>query len=544
VRSAAVAALLVTLAAAGPARAAEVTSWSSYGDSLDFITLGRSQVLHPGNTAHLDAVLDPLWREYGAYFDPLGDGDGIYLTIAPPKGQPLRLYNHVGVQRTPFNEDWHAGMDLVSGNRGCNGIFGRYELRQLELAPDGQPTRLWLIYEALCDSDHYASFGEIRVNAQVPEAQRRVAPGIVRWPVLDVWERSTVVPVSYLGSRPLASVALVGAHPRDFTLDRSGCSAGSGPCDVRVRFAPTAGGGRTARLRFTDTSGGVHETTLEGYAYGGTTSADIELPREGRRYHFTSATNQSFFASGWPYDEVEFSLAVSEDFGFGGAFGSARPLAPGHFPNAGVDWRSPAWVRLYYDNWNCEEPGGGEFTLHEFRRMPDETLRSFDVSFTSLCQDTGVPMARGRWRWRAGSHHALPAWLVPGPRGPGGPIVPPPPAASGPSGGSGSPPAGARRRRGSVRVAARWRVGRRATQLRRLVVRGAPRGTSVRIRCRGPRCPFGRRTVRVVGGRARLGRRLTGFRLRAGSVVELRVAGEVFRYVIRRGKPPRKLRLG
>ena len=167
------------------------------------------------------------------------------------------------------------------GNRSCNGIFGRYELREFELAPDGKPTRLWLIYEAFCDSYTDASFGEIRFNARVPEAQSHVAPGIVRWPVIEARGRTTEVPVSYLGSAPVASVAVAGAHPGDFALDPSGCASSAGPCDVRVRFVPTAGGERTATLRFTDTAGGVHETTLEGYAHGGTNAADVELVPRG-----------------------------------------------------------------------------------------------------------------------------------------------------------------------------------------------------------------------------------------------------------------------
>src|SRR5688572_16958563 len=81
--------VLSALALAEPARAAEVTSWSQYGDEHDFITLGVSRVLHPGNAQALRAFREP-WGDYGAYGRPLGGGDGVYLAFVQPEGQPLR----------------------------------------------------------------------------------------------------------------------------------------------------------------------------------------------------------------------------------------------------------------------------------------------------------------------------------------------------------------------------------------------------------------------------------------------------------------------
>jgi hypothetical protein len=98
---------VAALAAAGPAQAAEVTSWGAYGDEWDFITGGRSRVLHPGNTEALRATLDQ-WGDYGAHARPADGSYAIYLTYARPQGQPLRPYNYVGVTRMPFHEDWHA----------------------------------------------------------------------------------------------------------------------------------------------------------------------------------------------------------------------------------------------------------------------------------------------------------------------------------------------------------------------------------------------------------------------------------------------------
>jgi hypothetical protein len=545
---------LVAVTAAGSAHAQGVTSWSAYGDEHDFITGGQSRVHHPGNTDALRASLNQ-WGEYGAYADPSAGGDGIYLTFGPPEGEPLQPYNHVGVQRLSFADAGHAGMQLESGGRSCNGIDGRYELRDIALDAQGRPTRLWLIYEAWCDSRLHAGYGEIRINAQVPEAQRHVAPGIVRWPVRDLWQRSTEVPVSYLGTAAPASVAVSGPHAADFPLDASGCQGATGPCDVRVGFAPTAGGARTAILRFTDTAGGVHETTLEGYAHGGTTAMDVELVREGRTVHYTPATAERFSASAWTY-EVEFALRGKDGNVFGGAFGSAaRLLEPGHFPGAVTTFPSPnPWLHFGWTNhWCLEpgEPGGGSFDLHELRRMHDGTMRSFDVSFTALCsEDPSRVMARGRWRFRADDDNPLPAWLVPGPRQhpPQGddPVEPDEPFDDEPFADDDwdeepLPQASTRPR---PRVTAHWKASKRFTRVGRLVVRGLAPRALVRVRCRGPRCPFRVRRVRARDGRADVGAKLRDARLWPGSVLELRVAGEVFRFAIRRGRAPRLTQAG
>jgi hypothetical protein len=171
--------------------------------------------------------------------------------------------------------------------------------------------------------------------------------------------------------------------------------------------------------------------------------------------------------------------------------------------------------------------------------MPDETIRSFDVDFAC------PPAIGGRWRFRSGADHALPDWLIPGPR----PAPPDPPEPF-----DDDDPffdddfddfedeefEDERPRRPRVRV--RWRVGKRVTRVARMVMTGLPSRATVRIRCKGPLCPFRLRTVKASDGRADVGRRLATIRLRPGSVLELRAAGEVFRYAIRRGKPPRASR--
>ena len=204
--------------------------------------------------------------------------------------------------------------------------------------------------------------------------------------------------------------------------------------------------------RFTDTAGGVHETALEGYAHGGTNAADVELcargePRTTRtRRRRRSTRPRARLATGFSLRDLNGAL-------FYGVFGSAsRPLAPGHYPGAVTDWPSPVpWLRFNYSNSGCEEPGGGEFTLDEFRRMPDEELRSFDVEFTALCQDDGQvwpagagASARARpTRCRTGSCPARATGRPPGdPDDPPGGTGDPPAGTGDPPGGAGDPSGG------------------------------------------------------------------------------------------------------
>ncbi|HEX8085564.1 MAG TPA: hypothetical protein VF529_14825 [Solirubrobacteraceae bacterium] len=95
-----------------------------------------------------------------------------------------------------------------------------------------------------------------------------------------------------------------------------------------------------------------------------------------------------------------------------------------------------------------------------------------------------------------------------------------------------------------ARVRARWRVRRRFSQLRRLTVTDLPLASSVRIVCRGPRCPLRSRGVKVRRGRAAT-RKLRRVRFLPGSLVQVRISRpgaetQLVGWRILRGKPPRR----
>jgi RTX calcium-binding nonapeptide repeat (4 copies) len=420
----AVAAVAVAASALAPgvAAAAYVTSVSVYSDPGDPIGYGQQYVLDLSNAyaigAHVDGeelTVSAVRRE-GPSVDPIRPG-GFSFTFTAPTGQALQPGVYVGATRHPFNEPGQPGMD-ADGVRGCNELRGRFEIKDLEVRGE-DVVRLWAVYHLYClERSPDSVFGEIRVGAWVPRVARAMAPGIVRWPPLDAWRRATPVPVTYRGGAPVADVKVVGEHAADFPADATGCAGRRGPCPVTVAFVPTAAGARAATLRVTDARGGVHETRLEGFAQGGTTLVDAEVHISGagagrRVFRPEDATfNGQVFAP-----QVELYVERNDEEGtwlnasFGG--GGATPLAVGHYPDAEGSLAPTPWLEVIGRSIHCQS-SGGEFTVHSISRMPEGTLRTFDVTFRQNCGDK--PGVTGRWQFRAGGEEPLAAWMLPGPR--------------------------------------------------------------------------------------------------------------------------------
>ena len=268
-------------------------------------------------------------------------------------------------------------------SRGCDDISGRFEVRELDLDAAGGVNRLWLVYHQYCEGDPEATWGEIRINAWVPESQAAVAPGSVRWPPLDAWQSATPVPVTYLGDVPVTAVTLAGAHAGDFAIDADGCTGVHGPCDVTVRFVPTVPGARTAVLRFTDTNGRVHESALEGFADGGVTRAEFDVT-EGDvaatpgRYVYGPG-NAEFHGSA-SQRSMTLQIFGADGNAWHGTFAlTSGALEPGTY-TAESTWGPTPYIDIYGSPRGCK-PNGGEFTVHELVPFPDGALQSADVSF-------------------------------------------------------------------------------------------------------------------------------------------------------------------
>ena len=337
----------------------------------------------------------------------------------------------------------------------------------------------------------------------------------MRWPPLDSWREATPVPVS-----PTAQVVGSDAFRVEGGL---------------VRFVPTTAGTHEATLRWDG-----QETRLEGFAYGGTTSATVEVIAggdvAGQPGTYTYGPQNADFG-GRTYDtETSVFVDGADNRWFEGRFGAggATPLAPGAYGPATTDYGSQPWLRVSGTPVYCNATGG-DFTVHEISRLPDGNLRSFDVTFEQDCYADHRAAHRGRLRYRAGSTVPLAPWLVAGPR----PRLPAVTTSPAPTAGAGPSPTAAAPQVPPPRVRAAWRSTRAGTRARRLIVEHVPAGARVRVRCLGRPCPFSRRSVPVRDGRADVGRRLRNVTLRPGTVLELRVGTvAVVRYTIRRARKP------
>ena len=498
---------LATLTVAAPAYAE--TSISFYSDDGDFIGGGRQRVFEPANTSSLGAKMDGdtvlAWAVGGPY------REGYSFEFAAPPGEQLEPRNYTGAERLPFRRAGHPGLDVTGENRGCNTLGGRFELRDLAHDGAGNVQRLWVLFEQHCEGNQAAGWGEIRVNVE--------APPTVRWPPLDSWRDATPVPVS-------APAEVVGSNA--FRVEGG-----------HVRFVPDTPGTHEAVLR----AGGT-ETRLEGFAYGGTTSATVEVIAggdvAGQPGTYTYGPQNAQFG-GRTYDtETSVFVAGADDRWFEGRFGAggATPLTPGAYGPATTDYGPQPWLRVSGSPIFCSA-SGGDFTVHEISRLPDGNLRSFDVSFEQDCYADHRAAHRGRLRYRAGSTVALAPWLIAGPR----PRLPAPvtqpsatPTTTSPTT---TPPAAAAVAVPRPTVRATWRSTRASTRARRLIVEHVPDGARVQVRCLGRRCPWSRRTIAVRDGRADVGKPLSRLKLRPGMVLELRV-GTVLtvRYTIRRARTP------
>ena len=99
----------------------------------------------------------------------------------------------------------------------------------------------------------------------------------------------------------------------------------------------------------------------------------------------------------------------------------------------------------------------------------------------------------------------------------------------------------------SAKVAARWRVHKGRTTVRKLRLTRVARGATVTVKCKGKGCPKGKRTLHAAGGGVNL-KPLFHKPLRAGATISIRITapgwiGQKVAYKVRkRGKPKKTTR--
>jgi hypothetical protein len=94
-----------------------------------------------------------------------------------------------------------------------------------------------------------------------------------------------------------------------------------------------------------------------------------------------------------------------------------------------------------------------------------------------------------------------------------------------------------------VKLHAHWKVTRRGTTVKRLLLEQVPAGAKVRVRCSGAGCPFKSKKAKVSKGRANLTGLFGEHELHPGDLIKLRIeAGtttQLIEFKIRAGKTPK-----
>ncbi|HEU0316084.1 MAG TPA: hypothetical protein VFR49_02075, partial [Solirubrobacteraceae bacterium] len=179
-----------------------------------------------------------------------GNGSNFTLSFAAPAGQTLQPGEYTTATRYPFETAGQAGIDVSGNGGGCNQEYGRFSVRDVHLDATGTVDRLWLLYEAHCESQGAAAvFGEVRVNEPSSGASPYAQPSSVVWPGIDIGRPARVVPIRIFAGptdRQIAGVALAGPGAADYSIRLDQCTgttvAASAGCDVFARYAPTSPG--------------------------------------------------------------------------------------------------------------------------------------------------------------------------------------------------------------------------------------------------------------------------------------------------------------
>jgi uncharacterized protein (TIGR03437 family) len=433
-------------ATATPATVAYVVM---YSDTGDYIGGGTQREFDPGN-ASITVSGTASYLTIG--LDGGTSGDYYDMDFAAAPGDILTSGGiYTDAQRAPFREAGHPGIDIYGSGRGCNTDTGLFEVKDIATDSTGAISRLWILYQQHCEGGRAALWGEVKLNEPVDVGATAAAPGLVRWPTTDVGAPNTVVPVTVVatGSTTINAVSVTGTNAADFTKRADECSGltmtAGDACQVWLRFVASAPGVRQATLHVADSTGSGYNVTLQGFAYGGTTS--VTMTSDSGDYIGQGQT--------WSY-----SLPKGDQIGMGGG----RSFAGFGVNGANGDWWSADFqpgagdILVAGDTYanatrypfNGSGAGmdvsgmgrgcntlTGSFTVNSATFAADGTLRTASISFVQHCE--GAPPAlHGTWSFRAGDTTPPAPWMIPTTPVP----APPPPAPSPPTVSGFSPASG------------------------------------------------------------------------------------------------------
>lgn len=141
-----------------------VTSYSFVSEKGDYIGMGNSQSFStPSDVITLTGSASDLT----VHVNPNNEYWNIQL--AAPRGQRLQPGVYLNAERAPFRTGRAPGLAVDGEHRGCNEVFGRFVIDQIETAPDtsGALTALDGTFEQHCErSASPALRGVVRYRAR------------------------------------------------------------------------------------------------------------------------------------------------------------------------------------------------------------------------------------------------------------------------------------------------------------------------------------------------------------------------------------------
>ncbi len=109
-----------------------------------------------GGTVHI-SVVRPGYAEWW------------YLDLAVASGTPFQVGAYDDAIRAAFAGSTRNGVDLSGSGRGCNQVFGRFDVLEVATDSSGAITRLAVDFEQHCEFANAAPLlGSYRVNSSVP----------------------------------------------------------------------------------------------------------------------------------------------------------------------------------------------------------------------------------------------------------------------------------------------------------------------------------------------------------------------------------------
>jgi hypothetical protein len=142
----------------------ENTSLQLDSEAGDYIGQGLSQVFTPADGTF--TVARPVSKCVAVSFQ--GE-DWWSTTFCAPEGQILVPGAYEGATRFPFNLPEVPGLDVSGASRGCNQLYGRFDVLEAVYGPGGEVQRFAAEFEQHCEQPHApALYGRILFDASGP----------------------------------------------------------------------------------------------------------------------------------------------------------------------------------------------------------------------------------------------------------------------------------------------------------------------------------------------------------------------------------------